>query len=89
MEILLARVAIVRNLPHWNSHNWVEGALGYLRRCSFMGIAGEMELSVLQEDMCWLLEDWPGIEDAVEFVGDANLACVQNNRRFRESHQTF
>lgn len=54
-----------------------------------MGIAGEMELSVLQEDMCWLLEDWPGIEDAVEFVGDANLACVQNNRRFRESHQTF
>ncbi|KAG1774449.1 hypothetical protein EV702DRAFT_1123875 [Suillus placidus] len=89
METLLPRVAIVRNLPCWNSHNWVEGALGYLRRCCFFGIAGEMELSGLQDNMCWLLEDWPGIEDAVEFVGDANLTCIQNNRHFGDSHQTF
>ncbi|KAG2073066.1 hypothetical protein BDR04DRAFT_958236, partial [Suillus decipiens] len=58
MEQLLARVAIVRNLPHWNSHNWVEGALGYLRRCYFLGIVGEMVLLSLQDDMCWLLEKW-------------------------------
>ncbi|KAG1822143.1 hypothetical protein EV424DRAFT_1399885 [Suillus variegatus] len=89
METLLTRVVIVRDLPCWNSHNWVEDALGYLRRCCFFSIVGEIKLSGLQDNMCWLLEDWPGIEDAVEFVGDTDLACVQNNRRFRDSHETF
>ncbi|KAG2128667.1 uncharacterized protein EDB93DRAFT_406618 [Suillus bovinus] len=89
METLLPRVAIMRDLPCWNSHNWVEDALGYLRRCCCFSIVGEIKLSGLQDNMCWLLEEWPEIEDAVEFVGDANLACVQNNRRLWDSHQNF
>ncbi|KAG2060988.1 hypothetical protein BDR06DRAFT_848332, partial [Suillus hirtellus] len=58
METLLTTVVIVHDLPCWNSHNWVEDALKYLRCCCFFSIVGEIKLSGLQDNMHWLLEDW-------------------------------
>ncbi|KAG1736010.1 hypothetical protein EDB19DRAFT_1060043 [Suillus lakei] len=90
MERILPRVDIIHNLPCWNSHDWVDDALRYLKCWGFSNIIGETELSRLQDDMCWLLESWPGIETAVEFVGDSeDLACVLANRRSAEVHLSF
>ncbi|KAG1821677.1 uncharacterized protein BJ212DRAFT_1585691 [Suillus subaureus] len=54
----------------------------------FSGIIGETKLACLQDNMCWLLEGWPEIENAVEFVGDSeDLACVLSNRRSARVHR--
>ncbi|KAG1772561.1 hypothetical protein EV702DRAFT_617017 [Suillus placidus] len=90
MEAILPRVDIIHGIPWWNSQDWVDDALRYLKCWGFSDIVGEMELSRLQDKMCWLLESWPGIENAVEFVGDSpDLACVLWNRRYVTIHQTF
>ncbi|KAG2029747.1 hypothetical protein BDR03DRAFT_1096222 [Suillus americanus] len=90
METTLRRVDIIHNLPHWNSQDWVDDALRYLKCWGFSDIIGEPELAKLQDRMCWLLESWPGIQNAVEFVGDSeDLACVLSNRRCAEMHRYF
>ncbi|KAG2338879.1 hypothetical protein BDR05DRAFT_1003832 [Suillus weaverae] len=90
METILPRVDIIHGIPWWNSQDWVDDALRYLKCWGFSDIVGEIELSRLQDKMCWLLESWPGIENAVEFVGDSqDLACVLWNRHSVTMHQTF
>lgn len=89
-ETILQRVDIIHNLPSWNSQDWVDDALRYLKCWGFSDIIGELELANLQDRMCWLLESWPGIQNAVEFVGDSEgLACVLSNRRSVEIHRSF
>jgi hypothetical protein len=90
METVLPRVDIIHNLPCWNSQDWVDDALRYLKCWGFSDIIGEPELANLQDSMCWLLESRPGIENAVEFVGDSeDLACVLSNRRSAEMRRFF
>lgn len=90
METILSRVDIIHKLPWWNSQDWVDDALRYLKCWGFSGIVGETKLAALQEQMLWLLECWPGIENAVEFVGDSeDLACILSNRRSARVHRSF
>jgi hypothetical protein len=90
METILPRVDIIHNIPCWNSQDWVDDALRYLKCWGFSDIIGEPELANLQDSMCWLLESQPGIENAVEFVGDSeDLACVLSNRRSAEMRRFF
>ncbi|KAG2128086.1 hypothetical protein BD769DRAFT_1639885 [Suillus cothurnatus] len=90
METILSRVDIIHKLPSWNSQDWVDDALRYLKCWGFSGIVGETKLAALQEQMLWLLECWPGIENAVEFVGDSeDLACILSNRRSARVHRSF
>ncbi|KAG2141815.1 uncharacterized protein EDB93DRAFT_1252500 [Suillus bovinus] len=90
LETILPRVDIIHNVPWWNSQDWVDDALRYLKSWGFSDIIGEMELACLQENMCWILECRPGIENAVEFVGDSeDLACILSNRRYAEAHRRY
>ncbi|KAG1861570.1 hypothetical protein DFJ58DRAFT_777423 [Suillus subalutaceus] len=90
METTLRRVDIIHNLPCWNSQDWVDDALRYLKCWGFSDIIGETKLANLQDRMCWMLESWPGILDAVEFVGDSeDLACVLSSRRCVEIHRYY
>ncbi|KAG1795572.1 uncharacterized protein BJ212DRAFT_1228153, partial [Suillus subaureus] len=57
-ETILQRVDIIHNLPSWNSQDWVDDALRYLKCWGFSDIIGELELANLQDRMCWLLESW-------------------------------
>ncbi|KAG2074282.1 hypothetical protein BDR04DRAFT_1151368 [Suillus decipiens] len=90
METILPRVDIIHGLPWWNSQDWVEDALRYLKCWGFSNIIGETMLAGLQDQMCWLVECQPGIDAAVEFVGDSkDLACILSNRRSAQVHQYF
>ncbi|KAG1863812.1 hypothetical protein F4604DRAFT_1030306 [Suillus subluteus] len=90
METTLRRVDIIHNLPCWNSQDWVDDALRYLKCWGFSDIIGETKLANLQDRMCWMLESWPGIKNAVEFVGDSeDLACVLSSRRCAEMHRHY
>ncbi|KAG1861569.1 hypothetical protein DFJ58DRAFT_872310 [Suillus subalutaceus] len=71
METTLRRVDIIHDLLCWNSQDWVDDTLRYLKCWGFSDIIEEPELANLQDRMCWLLESWPGIQNAVEFVGDS------------------
>ncbi|KAG2038898.1 hypothetical protein BDR03DRAFT_981177 [Suillus americanus] len=88
MEAILLRVDIIHDVPWWNSQDWVDDALRYLKCWGFSGIIGETKLACLQDKMCWLLEGCPGIQNAVEFVGGSgDLACVLSNRRNARKHR--
>ncbi|KAG2367866.1 hypothetical protein BDR07DRAFT_1392391 [Suillus spraguei] len=90
METILPRVDIIHSIPWWNGQDWVEDALRYLKCWGFSDIIGETMLAGLQDQMCWLLESQPGIDAAVEFVGNSeDLACILSNRRTAKVHQYF
>lgn len=89
MESILQRVDIIHNIPWWNDQDWVDDALRYLRCWGFSNIVGEAELARLQDIMCWLLECWPEINDAVQFDGYPDLACVLSNKRTAHEHQFY
>jgi hypothetical protein len=89
MESILQRVDIIHNIPWWNDQDWVDDALRYLRCWGFSNIVGEAELARLQDKMCWILEFWPEINDAVQFDGYPDLACVLSNQRTAHEHQIF
>jgi hypothetical protein len=89
METILPRVDIIHNIPWWNGQDWVDDALRYLKCWGFSKICGEAELSGLQDKMCWLLESSPGINNAVEFVGCPDLACILASERSAYLHQVF
>ncbi|KAG1893838.1 uncharacterized protein F5891DRAFT_1195864 [Suillus fuscotomentosus] len=90
MGAILAKIEVFRNCPIWNSHDWVETALRTLRDSGFPVHSKEEVLhGCLQDEMLWQLEDWPGIEDVVEFVGYQYLECViySKSRRLRTEGQ--
>ncbi|KAG1759257.1 hypothetical protein EDD22DRAFT_1052141 [Suillus occidentalis] len=89
MEIILQRVDIIHNIPWWNDQDWVDDALRYLKCWGFSNIIGGAELVGLQEEMCRLLECWPEINNAVQFVGYPDLACVLSNQRTAHAHRYF
>lgn len=92
MGAILAKIEVFRNCPIWNSHDWVETALRTLRDSGFpVHSEEEVRHGRLQDEMLWQLEDWPGIEGVVEFVGYQYLECViySKSRRLRIEGQEW
>ncbi|KAG0700374.1 hypothetical protein DFH29DRAFT_832635 [Suillus ampliporus] len=53
----LARVRIMWDDPRWDSQSWVWDALRHVRHKGF-DISWEVQLGILQVQMCSLVEDW-------------------------------
>ncbi|KAG0700355.1 hypothetical protein DFH29DRAFT_932156 [Suillus ampliporus] len=53
----LARVCIMWDNPRWDSQSWVWDALRHVRHKGF-DISWEVQLGILQVQMCSLVEDW-------------------------------
>ncbi|KAG1876170.1 hypothetical protein C8R48DRAFT_374376 [Suillus tomentosus] len=90
MGAILAKIEVFRNCPVWNIHDWVGTALRTLRDSGFpVHSEEEVRHGRLQDEMLWQLEDWPGIEGVVEFVGYQYLECViySKSRRLRVEGQ--